>query len=333
LKDWKDRINEINENIGKRVEGVKLEGSKFFEFSIPVPNLFDSGPKGGRRESMILEETEQDLENFKNGKNDKEEENGPEIDENEDYQNTDKNVKKNEFTPGALKRIKHNINQYMKNVNIRLNTNDGFITPDFLENVKLKFKFNPDYQTSEAAERLANYDKSDKYPKQQNPKSTSQFKTTSTQATRPTSLSIQKPPRHNPSNSGGVFTIDVIDDRLNSDNNSVKMTSSVVVTPMEEKFIFSKNGNFCNPGSRSMTPTFFVTLDASVFQGSGTASKLSPKPDQDRQQVNSISIQQVSVASEVESDEDDFLGNDENFLTNDENGSLVENECLIETAV
>jgi hypothetical protein len=280
---------------------------------------------------MILEETEQDLENFKNGKNDKKEENCPEIDE--DYQNTDKNVKN--ITPGALKRIKHNINQYMKNVNIRLNTNDGFITPDFLENVKLKFKFNPDYQTSEAAERLANYDKyngienasSDKRPKQKN----SQCKTNSTQATRPTSLSIQKP-RHNPSNSGGLFTIDVIDDRLNSDNNSVKMTSSVVVTPMEEKFIFAKTG-FCNPGSRSMTPTFFVTLDASVFQGSGTASKLSPKPDQDRQQVNSISIQQVSVASEVESDEDDFLGNDDHFLRNDEAGSSAEHECLIETAV
>lgn len=339
LKDWKDRINEINENIGKRVEGVKLEGSKFFEFSIPVPNLFESGSKGGRRESMILEETEQDLENFKNGKNDKNEENNTEIDENEDSQNTDKNAKKSEFTPGALKRIKHNINQYMKNVNIRLNTNDGFITPDFLENVKLKFKFNPDYQTSEAAERLANYDKytgienapSDKYPKQKNSESTAEFKATSTQATRPTSLSIQKP-RHNSSNSGGVFTIDVIDDRLNSDNNSVKLTSSVVVTPMEEKFIFSKTG-FCNPGSRSMTPTFFVTLDASVFQGSGTASKLSPKPAQDRQQVNSISIHQVSVASEIESDEDHFLGNDENFMRNDETGSSGENECLIETAV
>merc|ERR1712071_732744 len=79
---------------------------------------------------------------------------------------------------------------------------------------------------------------------------------------RPSTLSTK--PRHNSGGSAsGMFTVDVIDDRQQADNGSLKLTSSVVVTPMDESFKFTTGGG--GGTSRSMTPTFFVTLDSAVF--------------------------------------------------------------------
>merc|ERR1712131_280697 len=78
-------------------------------------------------------------------------------------------VKRESGAPkGPLKRFKSNMSKYAKNVaTVRLRSNDT-MTPDFLENVSLKFKFNPsdifkwqgdavpDIVATNAASRLAN---------------------------------------------------------------------------------------------------------------------------------------------------------------------------------
>lgn len=273
----------------------------FLEFSIPLPNFFER-----RRESAIREETEAELARDRDADADQEVDAIFSGGHKTDPENSPNLASSN---PGFKKKIKQNLGKTMKSLNIRLKTSD-LVSQDFLENFTLKLKFhqfqnrggffgqeNTLIGQPDAAFRLAN----------------SEFDTNSTQnqfysgmkprvklprpslgSHRPKTLNLNGsnntlPIHHKASNSDGIFTIDVIDDRKSliseegvisaTINSRILPSSSVVVTPidadsMENVLAANRQApaaatcvtNLQNSNSKSMTPTFFLTLDSAIFE-------------------------------------------------------------------